>query len=58
MDKYEVYKQLGIDREVYDFCEKVEACLKERFAAVDEMAEINQMKVLDAFRKEQVQGPV
>ncbi|MBO5551886.1 MAG: methionine gamma-lyase family protein [Lachnospiraceae bacterium] len=55
MDKYEVYKQLGIDREVYDFCEKVEACLKERFAAIDEMAEINQMKVLDAFRKEQVQ---
>ena len=55
MDKYKAYKRLGIDREVYDFCERTVAGLKERFAAIDEIAEINQMKVLDAFRKEQVQ---
>lgn len=55
MDKYEAYKKLGIDREVYEFCKSIEGELSERFFAIDEMAEINQMKVLEAFRKEQVQ---
>ncbi len=55
MDKYEAYKKLGIDREVFEFCEGIEGELEDRFRAIDEMAEINQMKVLDAFRKEQVQ---
>ena len=55
MDKYKAYEKLGIDRDVYELCEKTEAGLKDRFAAIDDMAEINQMKVLEAFRKEQVQ---
>ena len=55
MDRYEAYKDLGIDREVYDHCEKIIRGLSDIFLKADEMAEYNQMKVLDAFRKEQVQ---
>lgn len=55
MEKYEAYNNLGIDRDVYDYCESVKNGLKERFDKIDDMAEFNQMKVLDAFRKEQVQ---
>lgn len=55
MDKYEAYKKLGIDRDVFDFCEGIQRGLKDRFEAIDAMAELNQLKVMDAFRKEQVQ---
>lgn len=55
MDKYEAYKKLGIDRGVFDFCEGIQRGLKDRFEAIDAMAELNQLKVMDAFRKEQVQ---
>ncbi len=46
---------MGINRKVYDFCEELISGLSDRFGKFDEMAEINQMKVLDAFRREQVQ---
>ena len=55
MDKYEYYKALGIDREVYDFATRAEERLYDRFKAADDMAELCQLKVLDAFHKEQVQ---
>ncbi len=55
MDKYEAYKKLGIDHDVFDFCEDIQRELKDRFEAIDAMAELNQLKVMDAFRKEQVQ---
>ncbi|MCR5410051.1 MAG: methionine gamma-lyase family protein [Lachnospiraceae bacterium] len=55
MDKYEAYKKLGIDLDVFDFCEGIQRGLKDRFEAIDAMAELNQLKVMDAFRKEQVQ---
>ncbi len=55
MDKYEYYKALGIDREVYDFAVKAEEGLIDRFKAADDMAELCQLKVLEAFHKEQVQ---
>ncbi|MBQ9444085.1 MAG: methionine gamma-lyase family protein [Lachnospiraceae bacterium] len=55
MDKYEAYKKLGIDRDVFDFCEGIQRGLKDRFEAIDAMAELNQLKVMDAFRKDQVQ---
>ena len=55
MDKYEYYKALGIEREVYDFAVRAEERLCERFNAADDMAELSQLKVLDAFHKEQVQ---
>ena len=35
----EQYKNLGISREVYEFGEKIEESLKERFAEIDARAE-------------------
>ena len=45
---------LGISREVYEFGEKILEGLKERFTAIDEIAEYNQMKVLAAMQKNHV----
>ena len=47
----ELYKQMDIDADVYDYAmEKLEG-LKERFLAIDENAEYNQLKVLKAFKE-------
>ena len=50
----EIYLSMGIKPEVYDYCEKILDSLKERFDEIDRMAELNQLKVLDALRKNQV----
>jgi len=49
-----MYTQLGISDEVYEFGEKILEDLKERFAKIDEIAEYNQLKVLSALQKHQV----
>ena len=36
-----LYEQTGISPEVYDFGEKIEKSLKERFDKIDKMAELN-----------------
>ena len=48
------YKQMGLCEEVITFGDKIEATLKERFLALDQMAELNQMKVLHAMQKNKV----
>ena len=50
----EQYKNLGISREVYEFGEKNEESLKERFAEIDARAEYNQMKVIKAMQENRV----
>ena len=50
----EQYKNLGISREVYEFGEKIEEFLKERFAEIDAKAEYNQMKVIKAMQENRV----
>ena len=50
----EQYKKLGISREVYEFGEKTERSLKERFAEIDARAEYNQMKVIKAMQDNRV----
>nr|WP_274421901.1 methionine gamma-lyase family protein [Blautia sp. XA-2221] len=50
----EIYEQLGISEEVYDFGAQVEESLKERFEEFDRKAEYNQMKVLLAMQKNKV----
>ena len=50
----EQYKNLGISREVYEFGEKIEASLKERFDEIDARAEFNQMKVIKAMQDNRV----
>ncbi len=51
---YEMYESLGISKEVYDYGEKVLGDLKERFAAIDEVAEYNQLKVIAAMQAHRV----
>ena len=50
----EMYAQLGISSEVYDFGHKIEESLKERFEKFDKTAEYNQMKVIKAMQDEKV----
>ena len=50
----ELYEQLGISSQVYDFCHEIEESLKERFEQFDKTAEYNQMKVPLAMQKNRV----
>ena len=50
----EMYRSLGISDDVLDFGLRVEKELKERFDALDEVAEYNQMKVIAAMQKHRV----
>ena len=54
MKQTELYKTMGISPSVYEYGQAVELELKERFAAVDEIAEINQLKVLKAMQDNRV----
>ena len=47
-------EQLGISEKVYDYNENIIAGLKERFEKIDETAEYNQMKVINAMQKNHV----
>ncbi len=48
------YRELGISEEVYRFGEKILDGLRERFARIDEIAEWNQLKVLQAMQENRV----
>ena len=50
----QLYESLGISKEVYEYGEGILEALKERFAAIDETAEYNQLKVIAAMQKAQV----
>jgi cystathionine beta-lyase family protein involved in aluminum resistance len=54
MKLQEMYQNLGISPEVYEFGAKIEEILKERFAAIDDTAEYNQLKVLKAMQDARV----
>lgn len=49
-----MYGSMGISKEVYAYGQKIEKELKERFAAIDENAEYNQLKVVYAMQKHRV----
>ena len=49
-----MYEQLGISAQVYEFGETILSGLRERFEKIDEMAELNQAKVLHALQKNRV----
>lgn len=49
-----MYKELGIDDEVYTFGEEIVQTLKERFAEIDQTVEYNQLKVIGAMQKNKV----
>ena len=50
----EIYTTLGISPAVYEYGEKILAGLKERFERIDETAECNQLKVINAMQKARV----
>lgn len=50
----EMYASLGIDAQVLSFGEHILKNLKDRFAAIDETAEYNQLKVIRAMQKARV----
>ena len=50
----ELYQEMGISPAVYAYGEKALEGLKNRFAAIDKVAEYNQAKVLRAMQKNKV----
>lgn len=50
----EIYESVGISKEVYEYGERIIEKISDRFKAIDETAEYNQMKVLHAFQKNKV----
>lgn len=49
-----LYREMGISDEVYAYGEKISDELTERFRKIDEIAEYNQLKVLNAMQKAKV----
>ncbi|MCI2059001.1 MAG: methionine gamma-lyase family protein [Oscillibacter sp.] len=54
MELFDIYRQLGVSRPVYELGETVLASLRTRFDAIDRTAEYNQGKVLAAMQKNRV----
>lgn len=50
----DMYIKMGIDENVYEFCQEVWDSLKERFDKIDKISEYNQLKVLNAMQKNKV----
>lgn len=48
------YQELGVDSKVYDYVNEIEDGLKDRFAQMDAVAELNQLKVLKAMQKHRI----
>lgn len=47
----EMYRSMGIEEQVYTFCQQIADSLKERFEGVDQVAEYNQLKVVHAMQE-------
>ncbi len=54
MTANEIYETLGVSREVLAYGDRILETLRPRFARIDEIAEINQAKVLAAMQKNRV----
>ena len=54
MELAELYGQLGISETVLNYAAEVEWSLKERFEAIDAVAEFNQTKVIKAMQEARV----
>ena len=49
------YKEMGVDEKVFDYAQEVEKGLKDRFETLDAIAQLNQIKVLNAMQKHQME---
>ena len=54
MDIIDAYRSAGIRPEVYEYAKRAEQTLKDRFDLIDRIAECNQLKVVNAMRKNRV----
>lgn len=54
MKREEMYQQFGISKPVIDLGNQILAEIEHRFTAIDETAEINQLKVIHAMQKNRV----
>lgn len=54
METKELYAQMGISNEVYEYGERIIEKLRTRFDEIDRIAEFNQAKVLSAMQKNRV----
>lgn len=54
MELEQLYNKMGISRQVLEYGQNIEKELRERFDAIDETAEYNQMKVIHAMQKARV----
>lgn len=54
MDNKEIYAKLGISEETYNKGQAILKGLKDRFDAIDSIAEYNQLKVIDAMQSARV----
>lgn len=52
--KGKMYSELGISKQVLDFCTEIEERLQDRFKEFDEKAEYNQLKVIKAMQEARV----
>lgn len=50
----ELYSELGISKEVYDYCEDILVSLEDRFKEIDKVTEYNQLKVIKAMQDNKV----
>ncbi len=50
----QMYRELGISRQVYEYGEEILKGLQERFEEIDKVAEYNQLKVIGALQSEQI----
>ncbi len=53
-ENWEIYQEMGISKEVYDYCDKIWNSLKPRWEEIDILSEYNQLKVIHAMQKNQV----
>ncbi|MDO5521650.1 MAG: methionine gamma-lyase family protein [bacterium] len=54
LELFNTYKSFGIDEKLLSFADKIEGSLKERFEVIDQVAEINQHKVIKAMQEHRV----
>ena len=51
IDAKKYYMEAGIGEKVFDFCDRIEKDLKDRFDEIDRIAELNQIKVIKAMQE-------
>lgn len=50
----QMYQELGISDQVFEFASKIEDEIKDKFKAIDDIAEYNQMKVIKAMQNHKI----